>query len=237
MRSWLAITAVGAAFVATSISAQMRGAGAARPAMGRAPVVQRGGFMPNTAPRFSSMPVNRGRFVGGSFHTSFNGHGGSFRHHPLPVVFPHHFHGRHRFHFTSFGPYGNYGYYPSYDSYYPNTYNSSDDSYAEQNYQLQQELSRLSNEVQQLREEQAERSVPPAPPQSAPQAPNNAIPTALVLRNGKTLDVDNYAIAGGTIWVFTKQGRRKIPLSEVNISGTQKANEERGAPFQMPDTP
>ncbi|HUO61657.1 MAG TPA: hypothetical protein VMU24_13380 [Candidatus Acidoferrales bacterium] len=199
--------------------------------MGRAPVGQRGGSMPQ--PHFSSMPTNHGTFVGGTFHTSFNGHGGSF--HPHHVGFHHHGNARYRFYYR--WPYGYYGYSPGYYSYYPDTYNTSDESYGEQNSQLQQELSQLSDEVRRLREESAERSVEPAPPQYSPQPQSNApppTPTTLVLRNGRTQKVDNYAIAGGTIWVFTNQRARKIPLSEVDLSATQKVNEEQGVPFRVP---
>jgi hypothetical protein len=34
--------------------------------------------------------------------------------------------------------------------------------------------------------------------------------------------------------VFTNQRARKIPLSEVDLSATQKVNEEQGVPFRVP---
>lgn len=235
VRNWLAIAAVGVVLAATPAWTQMRGArvGGARPAMGRAPVGQRGAFIPHSAPPFSSIAVNGRPFVRRGFRSPFFvGHGARFHHL-----------GR-RFFISSFGwssfgwPYGSYGYYPSYPPFW-DSYDASNNAnaYPEQNYQLQQEISRLSDEVQRLREEQAERSVPP-PPQPSPPQPQSSTapppPTTLVLSNGRTRKVDNYAIADGTLWVFTDQKATKIPLSELDIRATQKANEEQGVPFQVP---
>lgn len=231
MRSWLAIAAVGAALVATPLWAQMRGshAGGARPGFGHAAVAPTRGFMPRSSPRLS--PMNHRTFVGGGFHSSSsNVHGGRYHHHG------------HRYYFSRYG-YGNYGYYPGYYSYYPNyplfgdTYDVGNDSYAQQNYQFQQELSDLTHEVQRLREEQGERTLPP-PVSPAPQTQSSAVPpqsTTLVFRNGKTQTVDNYAIADGTLWLFTKQRATKIPLSQVDVAATQKANEDQGIVFQVPE--
>ena len=238
MRSWLAIAAVGAALAATSLWAQMRGghAGGARVAFSHPAMAQRGGFMPRSSPRFSSMPMNRRVSIGGSLHSS-NGHGGSFHNHGHGHGHHHHRHST----FFFFSRFGNRGYYyPGYYPYYPlfgDTYNSSNDSYAEQDYQLQQQIGELTSEVQRLREEEAGRSAPP-PPQPPPQPQSYTVPptpTTLVFRNGKTQKVDNYAIADSTLWVFTKQRATKIPMSQVDVAATQKANEEKGVVFQVPE--
>jgi hypothetical protein len=233
MRSWLAIVAVGAALAATSLWAQMRGGhagGGARVSVGHAGM-GRGGF----APRFSSMPMNHRVFVGGSLRSS-SGHAGSSHTHGHGNG--HHHHRRTTFFFVS--RFRNHGYYyPGYYSYYPfydDAYNASNDSYAEQDYQFQQEISQLTSEVQRLREEQSERSVPSPQPPPQPQITTVPTSTTLVFRNGKTQKVENYAIADGTLWLLTKQRATKIPLSQLDVAATQKANEEQGVMFQVPES-
>jgi hypothetical protein len=198
--------------------------------VGRAPMVPRAPSMSHVAPR---VPV-RGPFVGG-FHQPFFVHQNNFHHHHHGVFI------------TSFGwPY-RYGYYPGYYPYYPlfgdtsqGAYEGSNTAANEQNYQLQQELNRLGDEVQRLREEEAERSapqpsLPQPPPQQGQMIPSS--PTTFVFRDGRTQRVYNYAIAGRTLWVFNEQRATKIPLAELDIPATEKANEENGVRFQVPLQP
>jgi hypothetical protein len=172
--------------------------------------------------------VGRGPFVQGGFRPPFFGPGFRYR----PGFFGNRF----------WYPYGYYGY-PWNASSYPLFWDTSDSSanaYDQQNEQLQQQLGQLSDEVERLRAEQAERSaaLPPPPPrqQARPaEAQAAALPaTTLVFRDGKTQQVQNYAIAGHTLWVFNQQRTRKIPLSDLDVSATQKANEERGVSFHVP---
>jgi len=240
MRGWLAIAAVGVAFVATSAWAQMRGGraafGGSRPAIvGHAPIGRHGTFIPHRAPGFSPVPMYRRPFIGRGFHAPFVlDHRVGFRHHERGLV-------------ISFGwPYAYYGFYPGYYPYYPSyplfweSYDNSISAYTQQNLQLQQQVDDLSNELEQLREDEAaERNVPPpSPPQQLPpQAQTNApppSPTTLVFRDGRTEKVNNYAVAGSTLWVFNERRARKVPLAELDIAATEKANEERGVPFQVP---
>ena len=58
--------------------------------------------------------------------------------------------------------------------------------------------------------------------------------TALVFRDRHVLEVRNYAIAGGTLWVFTEQQSKKIPLAELDLNATAKMNDARGVDFQVP---
>jgi len=50
----------------------------------------------------------------------------------------------------------------------------------------------------------------------------------LVFRDQHKLEVRNYAIVGQTLWSFGGQRTEKIPLSDLDLPATQKANEERG---------
>jgi len=62
---------------------------------------------------------------------------------------------------------------------------------------------------------------------------NNDAMTVLIFKDGVRREVTNYAIMGQYVFVFSGD-RRKIPLSEIDIDATQKANEERGIQFKVP---
>ena len=59
-------------------------------------------------------------------------------------------------------------------------------------------------------------------------------PTLLVFRDKHTQEVQNYAIVGGTLWIFSEERATKLPLSWLDIEATTKANEDRGVDFQLP---
>jgi hypothetical protein len=132
------------------------------------------------------------------------------------------------------------GFYPGYPWVWDSSYQQpSTSAYDQQAYQLQGEVDQLRNELLRLSEEQAEsRSEappPPTPPQTAMRSQGTpSMPTILVFRDGRTQQVNNYAIANHTLWLLNEQQARRIPLSELNIPATQKANEERGTSFQVP---
>jgi hypothetical protein len=165
---------------------------------------------------------------------------------------PDHFH--HRVFFSSVPPYyfgyygypayyGGYGYstadYPGYD-YYGSSYSA--DAYSTQNdvAQQQQDIDRLEDEVARLREQRNSdrqsldsRSSDAPSPQLESRSEASA-QTLLVFRDKHTQEVQNYAIVGGTVWVFSEQRATKLPLSWLDIEATSKANEDRGLDFQLP---
>ncbi len=59
-------------------------------------------------------------------------------------------------------------------------------------------------------------------------------PTLLVFKDGRTLEVANYAILGQTIFDLTPGHRRKIALMDLDLEATRKQNDERGITFQLP---
>jgi len=132
---------------------------------------------------------------------------------------------------------GNYGYPWDYgdDSYFADSYQSyppSDYSSAYlENSREQAEIDRLENEIDRLREER------PARESNAPQAHSKTEPepTQLVFRDKHTEEVQNYAIVGQTFWILNAQKARKIPIAELDIPATQKANNDRGVDFQLPE--
>jgi hypothetical protein len=61
-----------------------------------------------------------------------------------------------------------------------------------------------------------------------------AAPTVLVFRDQHKVEVQNYAIVGQTLWTFAPQRTQKIPLSDLDLPATTKANDERGVDFRVP---
>lgn len=101
---------------------------------------------------------------------------------------------------------------------------------------LANQVGNLAAEVESLREDQARRDSqgpvnyePPSPAQEMPPT------TVLVYRDGHKVEVQNYAIAGKTLWVFFDQRTRQIPLAELDLPATQRVNEDHGVDFDTPD--
>ncbi len=120
---------------------------------------------------------------------------------------------------------------------YPNyVYASPDNSGAyDQNSQIQQdEIDRLNQEVARLRDERQPQPPSSYPLPSPPKAQVHA-ETVLVFRDRHTEEIQNYAIVGKTLWVFTEQRSRKIPVAELDVPATTKANEDRGIDFRLPE--
>ena len=67
---------------------------------------------------------------------------------------------------------------------------------------------------------------------SAPVVPQPS--TVIVYRDGHQMELQNYAIVGGTIFDLTDNRSRKILLAEIDLPATRKANDERGVDFQVP---
>ena len=58
------------------------------------------------------------------------------------------------------------------------------------------------------------------PPRRTP--PTAAPATVLVFRDQHKQEVQNYAIVGQTLWIFSPQRTQKIPLAEVDLDATRK---------------
>jgi hypothetical protein len=69
---------------------------------------------------------------------------------------------------------------------------------------------------------------------SQPQEPVPA--TVLVFRDQHREELSNYAIVGQTLWSFSGQRTKKIPLAGLDIAATEKANDDRGVTFRAPGT-
>jgi hypothetical protein len=81
----------------------------------------------------------------------------------------------------------------------------------------------------------APHSVENASSDPAPQAPQE--PTVLVFKNGRKLEVGNYAIVGATLFDLTAGHSRKVALADLDLEATQRENGDRGVNFQIPQLP
>ncbi len=223
MVRWLAVAALGAGLIVTPLWGQRRGGGAGGFG-GHAGFAPHGAFAGR-----GGMAVSRGFGSSGSFRGSHfgGGFGQPFFHHPRFVT-------RRR----SFGYGGYYGYpyygYPSYyddSSYYPSYHDAEDSGYApgQGDQQQQAEIDRLENEVDRLRQERSS-----AAKSQTPSKTDLHSLTELVFQDKHTQEVQNYAIVGQTFWIFDSQQTRKVPLSELDVPATIKANDARGVDFQVP---
>jgi hypothetical protein len=75
---------------------------------------------------------------------------------------------------------------------------------------------------------------PPAPRHERVERADPSPPTVLVFRDQHQQEVQNYAIVGQTLWIFAAQRTQKIPLAELDVDATQKANDQRGVDFRVP---
>ena len=239
MKRWLAVAALVAAFLATPVWAQRRG-GASTGGIGHGGFAAHGPVVSgHSSPVFSAPrpSVRSGTTFGTPFHR--------------PPFYPNRFYSR-RFYgypwaygygygysnyvypgfYGNFdGNYGDYEY-PSAGTTYPGynpsaSYVDPNIQYQQQNDQQQDQIDRLENEVEQLRESRARSS---AAANSQPQPA-----TVLVFQDKHTEAVQNYAIVGETLWIVTEERARKVPISDLDIPATQKANEDRGVDFRLPE--
>jgi hypothetical protein len=60
--------------------------------------------------------------------------------------------------------------------------------------------------------------------------------TVLVFRDQRKAEVQNYAIVGQTLWIFSPQRTERIPLAKIDLAASAKANEDRGVEFRVPRT-
>jgi hypothetical protein len=137
--------------------------------------------------------------------------------------------------FYSYAPYypylGYYGFYSDLLGYQTN--DSTEDSYADayspapyrEDDGLQRDVQALNQKIDRLQADVEARKRPNS--DAEPE-------TALVFRDQHVEQVRNYAIAGGTLWVFNDQSAKKIPLAALDLGATAKINDDRGVDFQVP---
>jgi hypothetical protein len=137
------------------------------------------------------------------------------------------------------------GYYdPSLSSWDYNDYRFDRDYYRER------ELAQQWNEQQlaesRMRQEEADRDENSYPRHSysrnaqsendQQQSTAASSPTVLVFRDRHQKEVTNYAIVGQNLLDLTPQHHEKIPLANLDLPATAKANDDRGVTFRVPGT-
>src|SRR6266851_876481 len=129
--------------------------------------------------------------------------------------------------------------YPVYTAPYYQVAEQSPVATADRESDLAREIDRLRDEVERMREEQLSREqARQAALQPRPSVEDKPAPTILVFRDGRRSKVQNFAIAGQTLWMFTEQRARKIPVSDLDLAATKvrssREEEERGQPPYHP---
>ena len=83
-------------------------------------------------------------------------------------------------------------------------------------------------------EQRAEAEPAPAASTEAPVEASSQPQTVLVFKDGHQLEIQNYAIVGSTLYDLTDGHRRKVALSELDLTATENQNDDRGVDFQVP---
>src|SRR4029079_5281247 len=98
------------------------------------------------------------------------------------------------------------------------------------------ELESLRLTVREYRDEvRANRETDKPAPRPEPAQPEAKQPqTVLVFKDGRQLDVENYAIVGGTLYDLSEGHTKKVALAELDLAATAKQNDERGVEFRVP---
>ncbi len=149
-----------------------------------------------------------------------------------------------RFPFVSAYPF--YPYYPlGYQSDFVYSAAQPVDNYDEsREAALTSEIYRLQGEIDLLRQQQesqresetstrsAPRETPPNTATARRQEPESAS-TVLVYRDGRRAEVQNYAVVGQTLWIFSEQRAHKVPLADLDLDATRRINESRGVEFLL----
>jgi len=100
---------------------------------------------------------------------------------------------------------------------------------------LAEEMNQQSLAEQQMRQQSDPGGYAKSAPAPHQEERTEAAPaTVLVFRDEHKQEVQNYAIVGQTLWNFAPQHTQKIPLSDLDIPATTKANEDRGVSFRLP---
>ena len=124
-------------------------------------------------------------------------------------------------------------------TYYP-AYSDTAPVYAEMLQQLTEsqravnlayQIGRLTQQVNQLRQEQALKQSQEIPRGDQEAVETPAIPTILIFRDGQRREIQNYAVVGQTLWILDETYATPIALSDLNIDAMRTENERRGVRF------
>ena len=123
--------------------------------------------------------------------------------------------------------------------------------------QLKNQMAQVNSILEQLQANQAAKvATPPRTKRTPPAAskkttaaatattappvavePDEATPTTvLVFHDGHRIEARNYAIVGQSLWIYTADDSKKVPLADLDVAATKTANSDRGVVFQLPPT-
>jgi hypothetical protein len=241
MRRWIFMAALATALFATPLWAQRGGHG------GMAGGGHGGGFAGHGSGYVAHGgggyvgAAHGGAYWGGGYHGGYwHGYPGHYPHYPGRYPwwgYRGYGYGWYGYPWFSLGWYWGGGYSDAYYAYPATSYPVYVSPYADDNtsvdYKQQKEIDQLNDEVARLRAEQQSGAAAKPAPQPPPKAQVNS-ETVLVFRDRHSEEIENYAVVGKTLWVFTEQRARKIPITELNVPATTKANEARGIDFRLP---
>ena len=97
----------------------------------------------------------------------------------------------------------------------------------------------LAEQVQRLAEQLAQMQAGQQQPTPSAQLQPDAAPShpvTLVLRDGKQVQVQSYAVMNQTFWDFSGPSVRKIPVANIDIAASAKATEAEGGEFPQINT-
>lgn len=193
----------------------VRGGAAPSNARGGAPPAQRGGVPPVARPPIATPrpPVNRPSYGPSGSHFVVRPQRQVFIGSPYPSIY-------YPYGYSSvYSPFPYLSYQEPYDDPLSQSYVQTD---------LANQVERLTQEVEKLRQDQAnlvlQLSQAP-PPRQAPEAP--AAPLTLVFRDGRRLYIQNYAIVRGSLWALDENMSTRILLSDLDLDATRRANPGR----------
>lgn len=104
--------------------------------------------------------------------------------------------------------------------------------------QLAMQMQRLSDEISDLRGEQALQRMqnrPAPPPGTSMSVVPPAASTTFVFRDGSRVSAQNYAITGQTLWVLSEHTAKKFPLANLDRAATEQVNAASGVELHLPE--
>jgi hypothetical protein len=136
---------------------------------------------------------------------------------------------------TGFWGWPGYGGYPY--SYYPSDYYPQEQAPATSdnsgNVQLAVEMQRLSDEVEDLRNENRQAAAARPPGGSWTVQEQGA--ATFIFRDGRHITSQNYAIAGQTLWIFSEHTAHKYSVAELDRAATDQVNAANGVELRLPE--
>ena len=77
----------------------------------------------------------------------------------------------------------------------------------------------------------------PSPAAQVPDPPAALQPTILIFKDGHKQQIGNYAIVGSSLYDLSPGRRQKVALTDLDLDATQKANDDEGNDFRLPQLP